>query len=164
MDLPILYQLEKENVIDEDILTICLFEGEKNQCMFVVDFLDENPEKLDEWTGFYFELVKILNQFKPNYQFPPVKFFDMKKTVFAIIKNLERKELIRETMKNLRGLENGNLRILAAEAIGEIGGEEQLDELQELLNKDRKIQSIAEKKNIENPIQTAIKKIKSRLE
>ncbi len=156
IDSTLLRDLEEKDMIDEEIITICLIDGHLGQKWYVSQYLEKHPEKIDEWPKLRAEFIKILNT--PKWY---SEDFEKKKAVLNSIEKMKRTDMINEVMKNLRIAENKNIKVYAAKAIGEIGGKEQLEELKELLEIEK---DIAEYSMFgENEILNAINKIKSRI-
>ncbi|MHA1797816.1 MAG: hypothetical protein ACTSVY_05140 [Candidatus Helarchaeota archaeon] len=160
INLPTLREMRKQEFIDEEIMTTCLVDGHADQHMFIPEFFGLHPKIFDQWKKFQAEFRKILKIEEPRDLSARFHFYNKKKTVLTLVKILKRNEFIQEIMENLKNLKNANLRVIAAEAIGEIGTKDQLNELKELLERDYGLKDFTS--DGINPILTAINKIEKR--
>ena len=139
VDNDLIEELQKVELFSEDMLVKFLNDGEKWQLDFIREFLINNPEKLNEWLKFQKEFIDILNFFKSPGEgwenYPNMK--EKKELVLKLIIDLEREDIIKYCLDNVKNLEDNKLREIALFAIIKLGNEEVMLELKGMMRDDK---------------------------
>ncbi len=141
VDNDLIQELQKVDLFNEDMLINSLNNGENWQLDFIREFLISNPEKLNIWLKFQNEFIEILKFFKPleesweNYPNMNKK----KELVLKLIIDLEREDMIKYCLNNVKNLDDNKLREIALFAIIKLGNEEIMLELKRLMKDDKEL-------------------------
>ena len=141
VDNDLIQELQKVDLFSEDMLINSLNNGENWQLDFIREFLISNPEKLNIWTKFQNKFIEILKFFKTTEEswenYPNMK--EKKELVLKLIIDLEREDMIKYCLNNVKNLEDDKLREIALFAIIKLGNEEIMFELKRLMKDDKEL-------------------------
>jgi hypothetical protein len=134
LDEDLITEISKADFLSENII-IDFFEAEDQwQVEFVREFLKNNPEKMDIWSKFRNEFIKIL---EVDYDDPNLR--DKKETALKIIIDLEKEDMAKYCVDNFKNIENEELRKLALFALINFGNEALLLEVKSFIKEDKKL-------------------------
>jgi len=154
IDGDLIEEIQKTDLYNEDMLLNLLNEGEKWQLEFIREFFKNNPEKLEMWSKFREELIKILAFFKaPNEswdKYPSIR--EKKELVLKLLIDLEWTDMAIYCLDNFRNLEDTHLRKMALFVIIKFGKNELMLELKEFLKNNKESAVFFKKfwRNMEN--------------
>lgn len=141
VDNDLIEELQKVDLFSENMLINSLNNGENWQLDFIREFLISNPEKLNIWLKFQDKVIEILKFFKSPKEswenYPNMK--EKKELVLKLIIDLEREDMIKYCLNNVKNLEDNKLREIALFAIIKLGNEEIMLELKRLMKDDKEL-------------------------
>jgi hypothetical protein len=139
VDNDLIEELQTVELFSEDMLLNFLNKGEDWQLDFIREFLINNPEKLDIWSKFHDKFIEVLKFFKSSEEswdsYPHIK--EKKELVLKIIIDLEREDMIKYCLDNVKKLEDKELREIALFSIIKLGNENIMLELKSLMKNDK---------------------------
>ena len=139
VDGDFIVEMQKVDLYSEDMLVNFLIKGDKWHLEFIREFLLNNPEKLNKWSKFRDEFIKILKSFKPANEgwdeYPNLK--EKKELVLKLLIDLERKDMVEYGLDNFRNLEDSQLKKIALFVIIKFGKEELWLELKRFLKNNK---------------------------
>ncbi|MFX1411111.1 MAG: hypothetical protein ACFFA6_12220 [Promethearchaeota archaeon] len=140
-DSDLIEELQKVDLLNEEMLVNFLNKGDTWQLEFIREFLISNPEKLNIWSKFKNKFIEILEFFKNPQEtwekYPNLK--EKKELALKIIIDLEREDLIKYCLDNVIGLEDNNLREIALFAIIRLGNEQIMLELKNKMKENKEV-------------------------
>ncbi|MBD3343153.1 MAG: hypothetical protein GF353_28910 [Candidatus Lokiarchaeota archaeon] len=137
VDGDLIVDMEKLGVYDEDMLIDFFREGREWQLEFIREFILNNPEKLNSWTNFRDEVIKVL-KFDPK---SIINSYDArnvaakKELIFKLIIDLEKKDLVKYCVENFKILEDSDLKKMTLFIIIKLGKEDLMLDLKEYLSR-----------------------------
>ncbi len=141
VDNDLIEELQKVDLFSEDMLINSLNNGENWQLDFIREFLISNPEKLNIWLKLQNKFIEVLEFFKTQEKegetYPNLK--EKKELVLKLIIDLEREDMLKYCLNNVKNLEDDKLREIALFAIIKLGNEEIMLELKGLMRNDKKL-------------------------
>ncbi|MFX1275512.1 MAG: hypothetical protein ACFFBP_06555 [Promethearchaeota archaeon] len=129
VDSNLIDEMQNAGLLSEKMMINYFSEGNEWNLNFIREFLNNNPNKFDEWLDFKKEFIKILDSFNNDEKLSFKKEFALK-----VLLDLERKDLIDSCLINFKNLKNENLKKLCLFAIINHGNEQHWINLKKFLN------------------------------
>ena len=136
VDVSLINDMQKSNLIDQDLIVNLLNEGDKWSLEFIRESLNDNPEMLEQWQDVKNEFIKILKLTTAKTSDEKNALLKKKEMILKLIIDLQVEELVKICLENLQSLEDKNLKKLAVFSILKFGEENLMLELKELTKKD----------------------------
>jgi len=147
VDNDLIQELQKVDLFNEDMLINSLNNGQNWQLDFIREFLISNPEKLNVWKKFQNKYIEVLEFFKNQEEswenYPNMK--EKKELVLKLIVDLEREDMIKYCLDNVKNLEDDDLREIALFSIIKLGNEEIMLELKRMMRDDKDLAAFFKK-------------------
>jgi hypothetical protein len=146
-DADLIIDLNKANLLSEEMLVNYLKKGSEWHLEFIREFLTTHPEKIDEWKELRNELVSILEIFKGDGAEirPGSLFYEKKKLALRLVVDLKWDEMIDLALKNFEILSDDELMKIALFAVITSRDKKLLDELRALMDKDEQTEAYVKK-------------------
>ncbi|MHA1148289.1 MAG: hypothetical protein ACTSR8_08585 [Promethearchaeota archaeon] len=132
IDEDLVYDMQKFNLVKEEMAISFLIKGAPWQLTFLHSFLMNYPEKLDEWASFRSKFIDILEKFDDS----EAALYDRKEFAFKIIIDLERKDMSKFCLCNFENLKDDQLRKMCLFVLITYGNDNIWIELRKIMNKD----------------------------
>lgn len=129
VDGKLMEEMQQTDLLNETMILNYLSKGNRWQLDFIREYLDNNPEKINEWNDLRHELISILETFNDDETLLLKKEFALK-----VILDLENKDLVHLCLDNFINLKNEELKKFSLFAIINQGSEELMFKLKQYLN------------------------------